>query len=82
MSNNFTIGICINKNYKNHTLIELHCYSVTMASTKFVQPVFTRVMQEEFIETNFVDFGERLVLALSRYNKHVKIHTFPMAVAR
>ena len=35
-----------------------------MATTKFVQLEFNRVIQEELIDTNFVDFEEGLVLAL------------------
>ena len=40
-----------------------------MVITKFVWSEFNRLIQEELIDTNFVDFGEGLVPALSRYNK-------------
>ena len=51
-----------------------------MATTKFAQLEFNRVIQEELIYTNFVDFEEGLVLALQGIIKHVKIHTFPMGI--
>ena len=48
-----------------------------MATTKFVQLEFNRVIQEELIDTNCVDFRDDLVTAFSRYNKtYAKIHTF------
>ena len=43
-----------------------------MAITKFLQPDFNRVFQEELIDTTFVDFGEGLVTAFPRYSKTCK----------
>ena len=66
MSNN----LCHRNLYKeNCAQIKLHCYSVTMGTTKFIQPELNRAIQEELIDTKFPNFGEGLVLALSRYNK-------------
>ena len=58
----------------------MRCYSVTIAITKLKRLDFSRVFQEELIDTKFVDFGEGLVTAFSRYSKTCKIHTFPMGV--
>ena len=43
-----------------------------MINTKFVQLELIRVIQEELIDTNLVNFGG-LVAAFSRYNKTCKI---------
>ena len=43
-----------------------------MAITKFLRLDFNRVFQEELIDTKFVDFGEGLVTAFSRYSKTCK----------
>ena len=40
-----------------------------MVITKFPQPGFNRVVQEEPIDTKFANFGEHLVTAFSRFNK-------------
>ena len=47
----------------------MRCYSVTMVTTKFLQMEFNRVIQEEFIDTKFANFGEGLVATFSRYKK-------------
>ena len=46
-----------------------------MAITKFLQPEFTRVIQE-LIDTTFGDFSKGLVNAFSRYNKTCKMHSY------
>ena len=40
--------------------------------TKFLQPDFNSIFQEELIDTKFVNFGEGLVPDFSRYNKICK----------
>ena len=40
-----------------------------MVITKFVWLEFNRLIQEELIDTNLVNFGEGLVPAFARYNK-------------
>ena len=69
MSNNFHHRILY---YENRVLIKMCCHSVTMAITKFLQSDVNRVFQEKLIYTKFVDFGEGLVTALSRYSKTCK----------
>ena len=56
------------------------CYSVTMVTTKFVQPEFDRVIQKELIDIKLANFEEDLMLTLLWYNKNVKIHTVPMGI--
>ena len=46
-----------------------------MATTKFAWP---RVIQEELIDINFVDFRKGLVTAFLGIIKNVKIHRFPI----
>ena len=62
-------------------LIKLHYYVVTIATIKFLWPELTgqsksglgmRLIQEELTDTSFVDFDNRLVPALSKYNKTYK----------
>ena len=52
----------------------MHCYSVTMAITKFLQSESNRVFQEELIDTEFVDFGEGLVTVFQGIVKYVNIY--------
>ena len=53
-----------------------------MVTTKFVWSEFNKVIQEELTHINFVDFGEGLVTAFSRYNKTCKIYTFPLGIIK
>ena len=48
-----------------------------MVTTKLVWSEFNTVIQEELMHINFVDFGEGLVTAFSRYKSRCKIYTFP-----
>ena len=43
-----------------------------MVITNFLQLDFNRVFQEELIDSKFVNFGESLVIAFSRYSKACK----------
>ena len=60
---------------KNSILIKLCCYLVTIVTTKLAWP---RVIHEELIDINFVDFRKGLVTAFLGIIKNVKIHRFPI----
>ena len=53
-----------------------------MVTTKFVWSEFNTVIQEELMHINFVDFGEGLVTAFSRYKTTCKIYTFPLGILK
>ena len=55
--------------------MNLCCYLVTMVTTKFACP---RVIHEELIDIDFVNFRKGLVTVLLGIIKNVKIHRFPI----
>ena len=48
--------------------LKMHWYSIIMGIKNFLRQECNRIIQEEFIETKFADYGEGLVTAISRYS--------------